>query len=236
MHDINRKPRTGKRPNLRHWSMYNCVLCLPFNDGAGISAFDYSVCGNHGKLMNMANPPTAVSGWQGVNGLAFDGTDDSVKKTTTVYNRTNGQEISIAVWINPSRLAGQYQEIVASRDPSVYNWMLYQHTTGGSVQLHGTNQNKSTFIPTINQWTFIVATVNSAGVSKLYANGILVQTVTDYLFGSAATELAIGNYDSTEHYKGLIDDVRIFSAALSQAQIQQHYANGLPTHQNLVIK
>jgi len=39
-----------------------------------------------------------------------------------------------------------------------------------------------------------------------------------------------------ERFGGFIDDVRIYSEAYTQAQIEQLYAEGLQTHQNLAKK
>ena len=66
-------------------------------------------------------------------GWSFDGADDNIAITgTTAFNRVDGEAMSVSAWIKPARLAGQYQELVASRSNSgTYNWMLYQHTTGG---------------------------------------------------------------------------------------------------------
>jgi len=37
-------------------------------------------------------------------------------------------------------------------------------------------------------------------------------------------------------HNGLIDEVRIYNQALSAAEIQKHYAEGLEKHKNLAIK
>ena len=146
----------------------------------------------------------------------------------STYQRSDGQELTVECWINPSRLAGQYQDLVVNRSASAYNWMLYQHTTDGSVQLHGAAQYKSTYIPPLNKWTHIVATVNSSGVYNLYANGQLVQTVTGYQYQTQTpNELSIGNFDSTEYFSGLIDEPRIYNRALSADEIKTHYNAGL---------
>jgi hypothetical protein len=151
----------------------------------------------------------------------FDGVDDYVRVTgTSAFNRTTGQELTVEAWIKPSRLAGYYQDIVVSRSAGAYNWMLYQHTTDGSVALHGSAQNKSTYIPPVDTWTHIAATVNSSGSYTLYANGAVVQGPQAYTYNlTTPNELSIGNYGSAEPYQGSIDDVRIYGNARTQAQI-----------------
>jgi hypothetical protein len=56
---------------------------------------------------------------------------------------------------------------------------------------------------------------------------------TGALTGSILTSsnpLKIGEYSSTYNFHGLIDDVRIYDAALSSSDIQQHYAEEAPKH------
>lgn len=163
---------------------------------------------------------TTAAGKYGRAGI-FDGVDDYVRVTDTpAFNRTTGQEMTVEAWIKPGRLAGYYQDIVASRSSGTYNWMLYQHEDDGSVQLHGSVQNKSTYVPAIDTWTHIAATVNSSGSYTLYANGVVVQGPQAYTYSlTTPNELSIGNFGTDEYYLGAIDDVRIYDYARSQANI-----------------
>jgi hypothetical protein len=96
------------------------------------------------------------------------------------------------------------------------------------VQLHGSSQNKSTYIPALDRWTHITATVDSAGNYLLYANGVLVQTVAGYTYqGNSPSQLNIGaTYPGSEQYAGSIDEVRIYNRALSAAEVKQLYLLG----------
>jgi hypothetical protein len=163
---------------------------------------------------------TTAAGKYGRSGI-FDGVNDYVRVTdTSAFNRTTGQEMTVEAWIKPGRLAGYYQDIVASRSSGTYNWMLYQHEDDGSVQLHGSAQNKSTYVPAIDTWTHIAATVNSSGSYTLYANGVVVQGPQAYTYSlTTPNELSIGNFGTDEYYLGQIDDVRIYDYARSQANI-----------------
>lgn len=198
-----------------------------FDEGTGTTAYD-NVGTNNGTLVNSPmwqTSPNCVSG----SCLSFNGSSNYVRvSNVTTFQRSTGQELTVECWINPSRLAGQYQDLVVNRSASAYNWMLYQHTVDGSVQLHGAAQNKSTYIPPINTWTHIVATVNASGIYNLYANDQLVQTVTGYQYQTQTpNELSIGNFGSTEYYQGSIDDVRVYDYALTDSQVKQHYNAGL---------
>jgi len=90
----------------------------------------------------------------------------------------------------------------------------------------------------VDQWIHYVGV---AGGSKvyLYKNGVL----DDESLGPAslvhsAENLGIGRRVSPASgaFYGLIDEVRIYERALTTAEIQKHYAEGLEKHKNLVIK
>ena len=157
--------------------------------------------------------------------LTFNGTTNNIKISDSVYNRTTGNELTICTVIKPGRNAGQYQDIVVNRSDSLYNWMLFQHTTDGSIQLHGSAQNKSTYIPTIGKYIHVTATVTSTGVYTLYINGVVKQTVTGYTYANMSPSLlCIGCFGSgQEPYLGKIDVVKIHTRALTQAEVVKDY-------------
>lgn len=174
------------------------------------------------------NTPKTFGCALGLNGSTQYGTISS-----NAFDKVNGNELAVSVWIKPSRLAGQYQGIVSNRlNPGVYNWILYLHTTDGSVQLHGgASQYKSNYIPDLNTWTHIAAIVDSSGNSKLYANGVLVQSVSGYTFGSASGSLNIGStWPGGELFQGSLDEVRIYSKTLTAMEIKNIYAEGRTRH------
>ncbi len=194
---------------------------------SGATAGDRS--GSNYNLSLVASPtwPTDMPTARGC-GLAFNGTTQYGTLSTTAFDRTAGQELAVSVWVKPSRLAGQYQGLVSNRlNPGVYNWILYQHTTDGSIQLHGSAQYKSTYVPVIGVWTHIVAVVDSTGTYKLYANGALVQTVAGYTYGSASGSIQIGStWPGGEPFQGSLDEVRVFGKGLTAMEVREIYAAG----------
>ncbi|MDO8619659.1 MAG: LamG domain-containing protein, partial [Candidatus Daviesbacteria bacterium] len=93
-----------------------------------------------------------------------------------------------------------------------------------------------------NEWLHLVATQESTDggantLVKLYVNGALVRSQT--LTGrptttSRAVYIGVGD-GTTQWIKGLIDEVRIYSQALTVGEIQKHYAEGLARHE-IVLK
>jgi hypothetical protein len=167
--------------------------------------------------------------------IVFDGTNDCIIVPTSDFNKTDGQPLTVEVIMKPGRNAGQYQDIVVNRSDSQYNWMLYQHATDGSIQLHGVAQYKSTYIPTIGQYIHVVATVTSGQVYTLYVNGNVQQVVSGYNYnGSSPSLLCIGVFGTSKYepYLGNIDIAKIYNQALTQEEVQQSY-NKYKTRFNL---
>ena len=197
------------------------------NEISGSVATDISGVGRNGiytagTTLNQLGPISAIDS----KAVLFNGTTGKITTDdNTILSRTNGQALSVEAWIKPNWTSG-YRDIVANRCASSLNWLLYQHRTDGSLQLHGSSQNKSGYIPPNGVWTYVVATVDSAGVYKLYANGVLVQTLSGYTYGSACSTLNIGAGPSNvgEYYNGVISEVAVYNRALSVAEINQHYA------------
>jgi hypothetical protein len=158
--------------------------------------------------------------------MTFDGTDDGIIISDSQYNKTDGQPLTVEVVMKPGRNAGQYQDLVVNRSDGLYNWMLYQHTTDGSIQMHGAAQNKSSYIPTIGQNIHVVATITSGQVSTLYVNGVVQQVVSGFTYaGMTPSLLCIGVFGTGryEPYLGTIDVTKIYNRALSAGEVRQNY-------------
>jgi prepilin-type N-terminal cleavage/methylation domain-containing protein len=217
--------------NIYHVAGDQSIALWELDECSGTSVGDRS--GSNYNLTLVATPtwPTDTPTGRGC-GLTFNGSTQYGTLATTAFDRTSGQELAVSVWIKPGRLAGQYQGIVSNRlNAGTYNWILYQHTTDGSVQLHGSAQYKSTYIPVLNTWTHIVAVVDSAGTYKLYANGALVQTVSGYAYGAASGSIQIAStWPGGEPFQGSLDEIRVFGKGLTAMEIKEIYAAGLDSH------
>tara|TARA_R110002153_G_C13287895_1_gene494665 strand:+ start:40 stop:1218 length:1179 start_codon:yes stop_codon:yes gene_type:complete len=155
----------------------------------------------------------------------FDGTDDAIQLSSSVFNRSGSNPITVECVTKPGRLSGQYQDLVVNRSNSAYNWMLYQHTNDGSIQLHGGGQYKSTYVPVVGNYIHVVATVDASNNMVLYINGEVKQTVSSYAYASGQPgALSIGRFGtSSEPYLGDISVAKIYDTALSATQVAQNY-------------
>jgi len=198
----------------------------------GILNTDRSIIDLSGNGINAEMSNTIFSpynnGVLNFNGKAVGTNAVSVIKTTTsIIDRNDGQEITVSCWIKPLRTSGQYSVFCANRsnDDSIYNWIFYQHTNDGAISFHGDGQNKSTYIPTINQWINAVNTVTAAGLSTLYINGVSVFSVSGYTYGNGTpSRLGIGaDPSSAESFQGSMAQILIYNRALSAAEVAQNY-------------
>ena len=186
---------------------------------------DMSGNGNDVILYNGAG----LSNNSGGGAMYFDGVNDGCRQSNSVYNKTDGSALSVSIWMKPGRNGGQYQDLIVNRSDTLYNWMLYQHTNDGSIQLHGSAQYKSSYVPTLNVWVNICATVTTGGLYTLYANGVVQQTVAGYTYAPMSPSLlCIGVFGTSmyEPYLGYIATAMVHNKALTNEEVVQNFNNG----------
>ncbi|MCY0154081.1 Ig-like domain-containing protein [Hoeflea alexandrii] len=88
-------------------------------------------------------------------------------------------------------------------------------TPAGHLYLWNSGASSSTPLPR-GEWVHVAATVD-AGVSKLYVNGAHVATGTAP--SSSGTGLGIGHNNNDTGWVGLIDEVRVWTVARTEAEI-----------------
>ena len=97
-------------------------------------------------------------------------------------------------------------------------------STGGSSSILTTNSPAPT-----GTWKHVVGVLEGSGSNqaKIYVNGVLVKTGTMNLPSALSGErpLYIGRWRDEYYYRGFIDDVRIYTHALSAADVQALYSN-----------
>lgn len=156
--------------------------------------------------------------------FSFNGSSDYITSASTIFDKVNGQEITVSCWIKTETMTSKYRVFCTNRSSGgTYNWIFYQHATDGAIGFHGSAQNKSSYIPTPNTWIHVTNTVATNGVSTLYVNGVATYTVTGYTYGSVAGTLGIGGYPggTNEYYQGSISQVQIYDRALSATEVKQ---------------
>ncbi len=190
-----------------------------FNEGSGTTARDISGYDNHGTIIGA----TYVDGVPGTGGTAleFDGVGDYVDAGNT-SNLKGFNVLSISAWVKRETTEGNsfivgkegiYKIDVNSTDKVRF---LTGENWSGSVLI-----SNSALIP--NQWYHIVATYDGS-IKRIYING--QQDNDRETSGEVGTNnniVGIGGRPA-DKWKGLIDDVRIYSRALTASEIQTLYA------------
>ena len=202
------------------------VLYLPFDEGKGNIAHDYSGHGNHGVIYG-AKWVNGISG----KALEFDGVDDYVEVANSSSLNPSTQ-ITLCAWIRFQE-GGTYNPRIISKLPYAFGdepgYELITGKTGVSRIVYfrcGPNtriQTKDSIWE--GQWYFLTATYDGH-VLKIFVNGILdTQENATVTINSGTRPLNIGrkNVEGYDHFHGIIDEVRIYNRALSEEEIQALY-------------
>jgi sialidase-1 len=173
-------------------------------------------------------------------GLKFDGVDDQVDCGYGLTGLGRG-EFTLMAWANclgagtgpyPSVLWREYLgNILISRNASTNKWYFFIHASGQSPASIDSNN-----VITWGVWYHLAMTRDSAGNFKAYVNGVQ-QGVTQYYpynLSGVNRKFWVGRY-SNSFFNGLIDEVRVYSRALSQAEISDIYSRNAFIKDGLVL-
>ena len=192
-----------------------------FDNISGSAVYDDSGLGNNGTI-NKGGNGTGCDIVDGVVGraMSFDGVDDYVDVTSSTSLSPTGA-ITIGAWIKTSNNAITPQEIVDKRDPSNTGSYLFR-MEGGYIAFYFYNAGWKSLTDTTNllqnnAWYYAVATYDQSNI-RLYINGVQVKSVAQTAslgINSASVNIGRRSGASIQYFNGLIDDVRIFSEALT---------------------
>ena len=219
----------------------NTKLLFHLNETSGSTANDASGNGNNGTLFN--SPIWTFSGKFG-NALQFDGTDDYVKFSAT--GMPTGER-TVEFWFYTTDTATANRQLFGyggnSNSPVYSSFLIYfssadkrnitvhRHYAGGDVF------NYTSPYSLTNAWHHLAFTTNSGG-SRLYIDGQLAisnaVTVSTYVsgkdgfVGAMPAGSGVGTYvdPNYPYWKGSIDEVAVYNAALDANKILEHYRRG----------
>ena len=212
-----------------------------FDDGAGLSATDFSGKNNTGVFPGGTANPTWVNGKRG-KALSFDGSNDYVNA-----GKAAGLDLTstftIAVWVKSSEnSAAKPQGIIVRANYAgfEYGWMLDKDTANvfhfrgnGSAGTTYTRNDAGAYSDaayTDQNWHHLTG-VNTGGKNYLYVDGVLQAVSATEVIGSAGgtRPVVIGHRYSDLYtteartWNGLIDEVRVYNRALSASEVQALY-------------
>ncbi|MGC9048729.1 MAG: LamG domain-containing protein [Patescibacteria group bacterium] len=200
------------------------------DEGSGTTAY-----GNNGTLVN---GPTWTTGKVG-GALSFDGVDDYVNFGDVLDIGTS--DWSYGCWFKADwTAASQTKSIIAkSRYGSNIGryYLVFEsgylrtvlQTSGGDKII---NTSETPYLD--GNWHHAFVTIDRDGLMKLYVDGVLKGSIdvsagafnnynTPYPFGIGAYQNVGGTAFDRHWFKGLIDEVRVYNRALSDAEIKAIY-------------
>jgi hypothetical protein len=203
-----------------------------FDEGSGFLAGDSS---GNGYTATLVNGTGWVPGRVGT-ALSFDGVNDHA--TVVSGNFGLDTEISILLWVRPDSTATEPTQIFLGRGVFIYPFQI--GLSGRKVRTvlrtdtAGTNYHiTDSDLPT-DLWSHIALTYGS-GQRRLYIDGQLVEATS--LAGRLVTTgdyaASLGKTPDADswYYKGLLDDVRIYSRALPVSEISAIMGGAPPPSQ-----
>ncbi|MBI5360236.1 MAG: DUF2341 domain-containing protein [Planctomycetes bacterium] len=208
-----------------------------FEEGAGTTAMDMSGNCNNGTLTN--GPAWSTSGKFG-NALSFDGTNDYVDVSDSISQRP-ADKLTLEAWVYYADYAGStYRHVIvktisSGASPALNPYGLWInsgqnlikfgiYTSGGWTEF-GTDA-----IAYKNQWAHITATYDGSAM-RIYVNGNEKTSTakTGNIDYRTPGELYIGADDDDNNgtadyfWNGIIDEVHVYSRALSADEIASRY-------------
>jgi hypothetical protein len=208
------------------------VAALAFDEGTGNVVKDSSGAGNHGTITGA----TWTAGRYG-SGLTFDGVGNWVTiENAPALDLSTG--MTLEAWVRPASTTGWQSVLYKERSGEGLSWGLYSTDDSAPpavyVSLPADKWSHATGVSmlSLNAWTHIVGTYD--GISqKLYVNGVMVRSRN--VAGAALPSdgpLRIGGNSISipyggQFFKGVIDEIRIYNRALTQAEIQADQATPL---------
>lgn len=212
-----------------------------FDEGSGTTAGDSS---GHGNTAALVNSPAWVAG-EVTNALQFSGTDSSSGSYVSVPSAAPLQgftAMTISAWVyltaydpaDASAIVTKNVSGVGSSLNDPYELYCLGVLRSGSLFFgvsSGAPGSRVTVVSSgqlpLNTWTFVTATYDGNTLSTYFNGRVDGNTASASLVvGSNSQSVLIGAFMFSGCWdvtKGMIDDVRIYNRALSQAEIVNQY-------------
>ncbi len=192
-----------------------------FKEGVGTSVKDSTGNGNDGTVSGaswVADNPSGA-GWS----LNFNGANNWVDCGNKSGLNLSGKA-TIVAWVKMTALPGASAYGVLFKGDN-YKFGITQNAPAGRVLAYnGSTTIYSTKLIPAGEWHHIAISINS-GTATFYVDGVVNNSASFTLGATNTNNLFIGKgLASGEYFNGLISDVRIYSEAITLAQIQKIYA------------
>ena len=195
-------------------------------------------------------PPTSIPG-EVAGGLSFNGTNDYLQAPDQTWLNMGLGSFSIMTWMKISTAPTHYTSLVDKRQqtpPQGYQFFLYPSGSGPSqlgLQMADnsgySNYASTAAVPADGNWHLVAVTVtrNSTTGGTFYLDGKPIGTFNPTghqgSLNSTGSPLLIGQQESyawqwtgPESFNGGLDELQIFSRALTSAEVLRVFQTGAP--------
>ncbi len=208
-------------------SMNGNVLLMHLDESSGATSFvDNSGNNNNGTCSGNGCPAMAASAKFGTGG-SFDGSGDFIG---IPLNNSNFTNFSVAMWFKSTGVSGEMRGLFGSQGWAGGDLHCQLNNTSNLVQCALNNGAFvfSTTAVSLNQWYHLVYTLNNAtSKATVYVNGVKESETTSNNYNIILHNPRIGStYSSNRFFQGLIDEVAVFSRALSVTEVSDMYKRG----------
>ena len=198
------------------------VAAYSFNEGTGSTVADASGNGNTGTLTNTSWTGSGKYG----SALTFNGASSIVTiADVAALHLTTG--MTLEAWVNPA-LTTSWRDVIYKGNDNYY----LEGTSPAGAPLAGVTLSPSNNINAggaaplpLNTWTHLAETYDGSTL-RLYVNGVQASAAAgtgSILTSTNPLEIG-GDHLYGQYFQGMIDEVRIYSTALTPTQIQADMA------------
>ena len=205
------------------------VAAYPFNEGTGTTAADASGDSLTGTLVN---GPTWATGKYG-SAVNFDGVNDFVDLGNPTALQMTGS-MTVSGWINSASFPAGDAAVVSKKTSDGTGYQLDTTIDSGprTIGFKLTNSTGADMIRygatplQLNTWYDIAGVYNAASQTMdVYLNGVLdngalVGTITSSQQNSTSNVNIGQRAGNPDNFNGRIDEVRMYSRALTAAEVQ----------------
>ena len=200
----------------------------PLTDGSGTSAVDVSTGGNNGTQSGGVSWASSEIGTV----ASFDGSDDQFDIShNSSYNAGTTGELTVTAWAKFDTF-GTYRNVVSKDfgfNHGAREWVIYGEPSGNRVSAQlfdssGTAYGVGTGVNTTytGVWYFLSMVWDGTDL-KLFVDGSVASTASAAITPRTSTEDVQIGYNGRFRHDGDVQNVRVFNAALTAAQVEQLY-------------
>ncbi|NCI46602.1 HYR domain-containing protein [Sediminibacterium sp. WSJ-3] len=174
-----------------------------------------------------ASASTTIAVADRAKALLFDGVDDEIRIANSAS--LNSNSFTLETWMFPTSASPAMQSVVSKATVSPDKGFIFPRTDDGWMNcavwltVNGVWQSYAVPFPGLNKWTHVATTYDGFDL-RIYINGLLVKSenLPGNVNWSSADMILGGQPGYVQHYKGKLDEMRIWNRALSQCELQNN--------------